>query len=340
LPTKKEIENCHWVELTSDAQWDPYSEEFADNESKAKQGQISISAVKTIYGSVASEDPSIRSIIPFVDSRSMCYDSTLCGVSASKQKPEISAQELANRWGIGLQLAEQTLKVTTHKFIRSSINPMERRYRTSQQQLRYKQLGGDHGRFYSDTMFAYSKSINNNACGQIFVNNIGFYHFTPMQKESEANNALVEFIQHVGIPSALHTDGSRVQTKGDWLKTVKRYHIKSTETEPHSPWQNRAEAAIRELKRHTSRLMRSYNSLKRLWDYCCILVARIRNLIPNNYHLSNGRTPHEIVTGDTPDISEYSAFSWYQPVWYLDTASYPEEKKKIGRWLGVSHRVG
>jgi hypothetical protein len=160
-------------------------------------------------------------------------------------------------------------------------------------------------------MFAHSKSINNNACGQIFVNNIGFYHFTPMQKESEASNALVEFIQHVGIPSALHTDGSKVQTKGDWLKTVKRYHIKSTETEPHSPWQNRAEAAIRELKRHTSRLMRSNNSPKRLWDYCCILVARIRNLIPNNYHLSNGRTPHEIVTGNTPDISEYSAFTWY-----------------------------
>jgi hypothetical protein len=48
----------------------------------------------------------------------------------------------------------------------------------------------------------------------------------------------------------------------------------------------------------------------------------------------------EILTGDTPDISEYMAFQWYQPVWYLDGASFPNDKKKLGRWLGVSHRVG
>lgn len=75
-------------------------------------------------------------------------------------------------------------------------------------------------------------------------------------------------------------------------------------------------------------------------DYCCSLVARIKNLTANNYHAAHGRTPMEILTGDTPDISEYMAFQWYQPVWYLDGASFPNDKKKLGRWLGVSHRVG
>jgi hypothetical protein len=28
---------------------------------------------------------------------------------------------------------------------------------------------------------------------------------------------------------------------------------------------------------------------------------------------------------------EYCAFTWYEPVWYLDVASYPQEKKKLGR---------
>ena len=53
-----------------------------------------------------------------------------------------------------------------------------------------------------------------------------------------------------------------------------------------------------------------------------------------------GRTPHEIVTGDTPDISEWMEYDWYQPVWYLDPGSFPGDKKKLGRWLGVAHRVG
>jgi hypothetical protein len=337
LLTKNEIKKCHWIELTSDVPWDPYADEFADKELKARQGYVN--ALQSHKEDIFSHHM-LQEISPVFDNQRVIDALSINSVSANKQKPELSAEDLAYKWGIGLKLPEQTLQVTTHKFIWSNVNPMEWRYRTSQQQLRYHQLGGPHGRFYSDTMFAQSKSTNGNTCGQILVNKIGFYHFTPMQRESEAHNVLIKFIQHVGIPSELHTDGSKVQTKGEWLKTVKKYHIKSTETEPHAPWQNRAEAAIRELKQHTSRLMRTNNSPKRLWDYCCLLVARIRNLIPNNYYLANGRTPHEILTGDTPNISEYTAFSWYQPVWYLDTASYPQEKKKIGRWLEVSHRVG
>jgi hypothetical protein len=86
--------------------------------------------------------------------------------------------------------------------------------------------------------------------------------------------------------------------------------------------------------------MRKTNAPLSLWDYCCSLVARIKNLTANNYYAAQGRTPMEILIGDTPDISEYMAFHWYQPIWYIDGASFPDDKKKIGRWLGVSHRVG
>ena len=60
----------------------------------------------------------------------------------------------------------------------------------------------------------------------------------------------------------------------------------------------------------------------------------------NHHPSAHGRTPHEVVTGETPDISEYTSFQWYQLVWYLDNASFPESRKELGRWLGVSHRVG
>jgi len=42
----------------------------------------------------------------------------------------------------------------------------------------------------------------------------------------------------------------------------------------------------------------------------------------------------------TPDISEYLAFEWYQPVYYYCQAAFPEQWELLGRWLGVAHNVG
>jgi hypothetical protein len=53
----------------------------------------------------------------------------------------------------------------------------------------------------------------------------------------------------------------------------------------------------------------------------------------------NGRTGHEEVTGETPDISEYVDFDFYDWVWYWDTPD-KDNSPKIGRWLGPSHRIG
>jgi hypothetical protein len=209
-----------------------------------------------------------------------------------------------------------------------------------QQQLRYRQLGGPGGCSYSNTFFSTHKSVNKKSCCQIFVNNVGFYHITPMECESQASEALVEFIQHVGIPHHLHTDVAKTQTLGEWKRIVKQYHIKTSETEPYSPWQNRAESGIRELKQHTGLIMQHHQSPTALWGYACLYVARIRNMTVNQHPAAQGRTPYEIVTGETPDISEYTAFHWYQLIWYIDNASFPESRKELGRWLGVSHRVG
>ncbi len=86
--------------------------------------------------------------------------------------------------------------------------------------------------------------------------------------------------------------------------------------------------------------MQRHQSPTARWDYACLYVARIRNMTVNQHPAAQGRTPYEIVTGETPDISEYTAFHWYQLIWYIDNASFPESRKELGRWLGVSHRVG
>jgi hypothetical protein len=51
----------------------------------------------------------------------------------------------------------------------------------------------------------------------------------------------------------------------------------------------------------------------------------------------DGRTPTEVVTGTTPDISQYTQFDWYKPIRFLDNRLvFPNERKLLGRFLGVA----
>ena len=75
-----------------------------------------------------------------------------------------------------------------------------------------------------------------------------------------------------------------------------------------------------------------------LWDFGIVWVAETGNITVNSSHYSNGRTPLEIVTGETPDISEYLDFGFYDWVVYRQNAGLGENQ--LGCWLGISHKVG
>ncbi len=176
--------------------------------------------------------------------------------------------------------------------------------------------------------------------GQIFINDIGYTYFVPMKAKSDASHALIEFIQDIGLPSMMHTDDAKELTAGKWSDICRTHGIKQTQTEPYSPFQNRAEVNIRELKKRTRRLMHQTRTPKRLWDFCAKYVAELRCLTAQPLYSLHGRTPFELVTGNTPDITEYISFNWYQPVWYYDSTTFPDSNKHIGRWIGVAHNIG
>ena len=69
-----------------------------------------------------------------------------------------------------------------------------------------------------------------------------------MQSKSETHETLNAFIHEVGIPYELHSDDAKGLMEGKFKQICRDYGIKTTYNEPHSPWQNRAEAGIRELK--------------------------------------------------------------------------------------------
>jgi len=250
----------------------------------------------------------------------------------------VTKEDLACIWNIPLQTAAKTIQVTTQKGIHMSVHPLHARYRTKQAHLQYDQLGGRHGRFYTDTMFANIKSTRGNDMAQIYVNDINFTRLFPIRAKSEVGDTLLGFIRDVGIPSEIVSDYAK-ETMGAKFKTVGDDHqIPRNVTEPYSPWQNRAES---EVKRAVRRVMQRANSPQRLWDYCAVHQAELHCLTATDLYHLHGRTPYEIVTGNTPDISEYCQYWWYEPIHYLEQINaFPQDKLTLGRWLGVAHQVG
>jgi hypothetical protein len=170
---------------------------------------------------------------------------------------------------------------------------------------------------------------------------LGYDLFYPLKKESEVGDALNEVIRSVGIPKELISDGAKAETAGRFAEVTSEYRVKQRTTEPYSGWQNRAEASIREIKRGIKRATLRSKSPKRLWDFCGEWVAAIRRLTAHDILGLHDRVPSEAIKGNTPDISEYAQFDWYEYVWYLDPAvKFPDEAKKLGRWIGVAHDVG
>jgi len=128
--------------------------------------------------------------------------------------------------------------------------------------------------------------------------------------------------------------------QGQWRKLCNEFGIQTTYTEPHSPWQNRAEGHIRETKRHIHRKMKARNVPKRLWSYCAKWSTDVRNKTASSLFSMDGRTPYEAMYGHTPDISSLCYYDFYEPVWYFEPQEFPEDRRKMARWLGEAHGIG
>ena len=68
------------------------------------------------------------------------------------------------------------------------------------------------------------------------------------------------------------------------------------------------------------------------------MCSEVMSLTHSTAGSINGVIPLEQVTGETPDISEYLDFRFYDKVWYKDNSGLGELLP--GRWLGVSSQTG
>jgi hypothetical protein len=184
------------------------------------------------------------------------------------------------------------------------IHPYDKRYKTTFDHMRFPNLAS---KYYSDTMFTKLTSVRQNNIAQIFIDGKGDTQMYPLKRKSHVGSTLMSFIQDVGVPRYLVTDGAKEETLGKWKETQKKFRIKQHTSEPYSQWQNRAEYDIGDLKRMMSHHRRQSNSPKRLWYYLGKWCAAVKRLTAKP-STSDCRVPCEsnLLTPQTYQCMHYS----------------------------------
>lgn len=374
-PSQSDLERFPHIVLSSPEPWDPSQIQFpGTNYSEREEMELrNIKSVSTMeFGSHIEEDgfepvydigtittrliESVR--ISFTDSERI-----IGKLRSKKEQRETSAsvgpleehelrpphtflskdrhssttpEELSERWGLSLAQAKLTLKATTRRLVRSALMPLARRYRVDRM-FDVKRLRTT---IATDTMDARVTSIQGDRYCQVFGSKDFFVDAFPIEGKGDAYEGLDEFVRKYGAPDWLIYDGSAEQggRKSKFQRLVRKYHINPKVTEPNRSNQNPAEGVIRELRKKWYRTIFRTNCPRRLWSYGIPHVAKIMSMTASYSGNLDGRTPLEAITGETPDISEYLDFGFYDRVWFKQDAGIGEVR--LGRFLGVSHRTG
>ena len=122
------------------------------------------------------------------------------------------------------------------------------------------------------------------------------------------------------------------------MKTVRKYDTQYHISSSCRPNENSDEVSIRELKKRCYHIMPKNKDPEILWDYGLVWIIKTGNLSVSISRYASGRTPLEYITGETPDISKYLDFTFYDLVPYRANEGLGE--LSIGQWLGMSHKFG
>ena len=193
-----------------------------------------------------------------------------------------------------------------------------------------------------DTLFASSASRDGHKMVQVIVCHKS-KHITivPMKAKSMVPHALQTFMTEIGIPTAIKSDNAKENTSKQIKELCRNLYIQLQTSEAHRQYQNLAERYIGYLKRTTMTVLQHTGAPPTEWYSCMQYVTWVHNRTarPN----LNCRTPIEVLTGGTPDISSLCEF----PFWQRLSVHNPDQQIEFptssitgGHYLGPATNAG
>ena len=235
------------------------------------------------------------------------------------------------------KVIKKTIEGTTQYASSTMRIPMRQRFKARNRSLFVRRLRET---VATDTFFSSETGLYGEQCAQLYVGKTSkLTEVFGMTTKSQMPETLQDFIRKWGAPDALLSDNAQEQTSRTVKRILREYGIMAMYTEPHHPNQNPAERRIQDVKKMSNVIMDRTDSPADLWYLSVEYSAYLLNHLANE--TLDWKTPIEVATGETPDISNLLQFHWYQKVYYYDPkSSYPGPKEKLGHFVGIAENVG
>ena len=149
---------------------------------------------------------------------------------ASTRIQPTDPNDLAEKWGIGLEAANRTFECKTYRGVLTVLHPsLSRCFPMNDRNLRYRRLRPD---VFGDTLLPRTKSKRSNKDAEVFVTKFGWSRTFPMDKKGYAHEALYLLFQQYRVPPKMIVDGLTNHTLGDFKPKVIEDGCHLRQTEP------------------------------------------------------------------------------------------------------------
>jgi hypothetical protein len=173
--TKSRITNC--IQILAASQF-PFEMQIANEVNAQNQTDPILQRVAALTTDAGSEETGVAAI------------------RTGDVTSDVTPENVARRWMVGLETAKTSLKVTTQQGVRTIPNPATRRFKTQMAHLRYPRLKG---MFYADIMEPKIKSIDSQRYAHVIGNGRGYVKAYPMERKNESIYALDDLSRKLGF---------------------------------------------------------------------------------------------------------------------------------------------
>ena len=162
----------------------------------------------------------------------------------------------------------------------------------------------------------------------------GTMHGYPMKSEKQVGQAFEDHIQKVGTPIRLNNDNAKSELHGRTRDILQLHSTDDAQSEPHCQYQNQAKCKIQDVKCAMNNTIDCVGCPAHAWLLCAAFTLMLFCHLPN----LNGEIPLAVQMGQTPDISKFMHFYFWQEV--LVESHQKDKTEELARWYYPAEGVG